>query len=706
MPNQSTFYFAWVSSAETGFSGAHMREDELIFSFELKHEEGQFAELELEIANPLVGLLTRGLLWAWFSWSDGSGVYPLFFGRLVGIPDDLFAEIIKIKLVARPLNYAAQRKAVADGLKVLPFYDPIFIDDTKLDDPDTALEGYSALWHIDRLTHAVSVSDIINGEDGGIVFGEHEAFYDSLKMKVAGAPLLVCSIDADVSWTQCDNTGVFEMKSVPNLGDVISVNGIPTAGNSDATAGGSRGGGVKFGPDTPANEQGKSKDQEETQTTYKWTYKNVSPGPHADGDLMEESGSITKPFYGGELTKQTKVVQNADKETGQGEEYSIEESYKATEETQPPTPQAPSDTQGGGGGGGGGGAGQPTTPKVVPRDNDINNSTKEVAVEVEQDRVEAVFVAMRADVQPVLVAVTEDQDDLIEAIKMSARDIVAAGVATQSDGAYFATERGQQSIEYLLMICRAHLLAGSRIVEVEWDCPFPKLVYSGMSCRKNAYIADARLPNGSAFGKIVNYQLTGDGDSGELVGNVVINCSVGNAGSPLFALSSDVIGPLAAGDVLQVGTPVYVEEGYVEYGYQHYTGRMVSAATNDFSYAPLAFEAVGIQLPVTVDQILLRHEYYDGYGTGTVQEALATGAQQLRDFVIPPIGSMITSPPSEALAYALLEQQVDANIANAISDTQSYVELEFAPTRDISASASFTVDISQLSVPAQIILGE
>src|SRR3954470_22867054 len=116
MANPSRFYFAWCGPNE-GFSGGHAREDELIFSFELKHEEGQFAELELEVVNPHVGLLAAGRpLWAWFSWSDGSGPRPLFYGRLIGIPDDLFADVIKIRLVARPINYASQRLALAEGL--------------------------------------------------------------------------------------------------------------------------------------------------------------------------------------------------------------------------------------------------------------------------------------------------------------------------------------------------------------------------------------------------------------------------------------------------------------------------------------------------------------------------------------------------------------------------------------------------------------
>ena len=68
------------------------------------------------------------------------------------------------------------------------------------------------------------------------------------------------------------------------------------------------------------------------------------------------------------------------------------------------------------------------------------------------------------------------------------------------------------------MVCRAHLLAGARVVEVEWECPFAKIVASGMSCRRNAIIDDPRLPGGVVLGKVVSYEMTGDGDDGEFLG--------------------------------------------------------------------------------------------------------------------------------------------------------------------------------------------
>ena len=197
------YYFAWVDSTETSFGPQHYRVDEAIFSATKDHGEGNIPTLTLEIANPRRGLLS-GKVWAWFSHDTGGtlGVVPLFFGRLVGIPTNIFAEVVTITLIAQPLDYLDQKQAVAETLKVRPNYDPIFLDAAHRDDPDAILEGYSALWHVDPVTHAVTVSDIINGEDGEIVFEESDAFYDSVSMSMGQAPLNGVNVDATVAWTQ------------------------------------------------------------------------------------------------------------------------------------------------------------------------------------------------------------------------------------------------------------------------------------------------------------------------------------------------------------------------------------------------------------------------------------------------------------------------------------------------------------------------
>lgn len=167
------FYFAWVSAGTAFDRTVHNVEDEQVFSLTVEQSEGDFASLEIEIRNPRVGLLTpTRKTWAWLSWDSGSAIKPLFLGRLVGIPTSINQEIVTLVFTARPIDYVAQKAALAQSLKVFPFYDPVWIATDKLSDPDTVLEAYSALWHIDRVTHEVTVSDILVGENTSVVTDE------------------------------------------------------------------------------------------------------------------------------------------------------------------------------------------------------------------------------------------------------------------------------------------------------------------------------------------------------------------------------------------------------------------------------------------------------------------------------------------------------------------------------------------------------
>lgn len=201
-----SFYFAWVNEDQTLFDPvAFARVDEHIIDLEIKQEEGQHAELNITIKNPRVGLLNPGRkLWAWLARIPivGGAPVPLFFGVVQGIPSDLFAETITLKLVARPSTYIEDKQKVAETLRVAPFYDPIFLDEKKRDDPDAILEGYSALYHVDRVSLATTVSDMLQGEDGVAVFTEDQVFYDSLKFQVGESPLGTVRVEAGVQWKQ------------------------------------------------------------------------------------------------------------------------------------------------------------------------------------------------------------------------------------------------------------------------------------------------------------------------------------------------------------------------------------------------------------------------------------------------------------------------------------------------------------------------
>jgi hypothetical protein len=118
------------------------------------------------VVNPRIGLLNSGRQqWGWLSWDDGTsnGLVPLFYGRLVGVPQDMQNEVVRLQFIGRPLDYEAQKEALAETLRVAPYWDQIWLSEDARLDPDTVLESRAALWHIDRITHDVTVSDILTG---------------------------------------------------------------------------------------------------------------------------------------------------------------------------------------------------------------------------------------------------------------------------------------------------------------------------------------------------------------------------------------------------------------------------------------------------------------------------------------------------------------------------------------------------------------
>lgn len=198
------FYFAYVDSDAVAFDPTvHNVMDEEIFDFEIKHDEGQVPSLHITIQNPRIGLLNPGRKqWAYLSYQREGSIVPIFFGVLVGIPTDFFGELITLQFNARSEDYIEAKQAAAETLKVAPFYDPVFLDLTHRDDADAILEGWSSLYHIDRVTLDVSASDILEGEDGTLTFDETQGIYDSVKMTIGECPLFTVQVQADVKWTQ------------------------------------------------------------------------------------------------------------------------------------------------------------------------------------------------------------------------------------------------------------------------------------------------------------------------------------------------------------------------------------------------------------------------------------------------------------------------------------------------------------------------
>lgn len=616
------FYFAWVDPSETTFGVEHHREDEKIYVFKLDHTEGNFAALSIDIRNPHMGLLSPGRkVWAWLAYDDGTTVTPLFFGRLVGIPTNILADSCTLLFTAKPGNYISQKQALAESLKVAPWYDPIWIDATLVDDPDTILEGYSAFWHIDRTTLELTISDIMVGEDGEIVFLEADSFYDSVAITPQSSPLSEVKVIASISWNQVAS-GIVDMLSPTfrseDLADLIS--NWPKDGDSlDSGWSVSSASAVDFWNIGATQTISQSDTYENTQET------------HLEGDTMSVSTSISQPNFNPAVpVRQVGTSFNAISgflDSDGDPPVNIPSSISTTTDNFPTY----------------------TVPTSLILKYDAN-----------RQRSETIRFTLRADVQAILSLPEElDHPQWQANVFFSLGNLVVwdqslyecalAGtsnfpppthsVGTVPDGggvqwtfiqidsfsdqntigpltgrnvdlvmpdgtvpivnpsrsSYFTTDRGQQSIQYLLARARATLLNRARAVQISFDCKMDKAIQ--LSCRKNARIFDPRIPGGNAVGKIIAYTIGLDGSNGQLAANLTIACPVGfaNALTPMIGsgeyISNDYV---EAAYQVQDGAQIDINEqiGYTRPGYGTIDDGIVFPLTKALALAPFG-EAIG-----------------------------------------------------------------------------------------------------------------
>lgn len=206
------WWFAWVDPG-TPWSTDLMRDDERVYHASINHREGEAPTMQCVIKNPRVGLLSVGRKrWAWMTRYNRLNGHPeaLFYGRLLAYPTNVQQERITLNFSAEPTDLLTQQRALVEPLKVRPNYDPVFTDISRRQDPKTVLEGYSALFHIGRTDQTVSISDIVVGEAGDLVFLESDAFYDSVETHLGRAPLKGVVVNANVAWQRI-GTGLIDM---------------------------------------------------------------------------------------------------------------------------------------------------------------------------------------------------------------------------------------------------------------------------------------------------------------------------------------------------------------------------------------------------------------------------------------------------------------------------------------------------------------
>jgi hypothetical protein len=695
------FYFAWVDSSETTYGPTHARYDENVFSFTITHREGECAQLALTIKNPKIGLLAAGRkVWGWLSFSDSgtAGAQPLFFGRLLGIPDMAgsatgFAELLTLTFVAKPIDFHAQRRTLAEALAVLPFYDKLFIDatlriesSTHTGDVDTALEARSARWHCSRGENGapltVSISDICVGEDGTEVFESSTvspAGVDptSVNLRIAGTPMTSVSVKASVGWTQQMPTG-----PAIKIGSwIIDTYTGASLLSSWPKPGSSLGGGWAAAHGTGAFDQFDVANL--TNSDYNFSWRNTAH-THRTGDPMSisihESDVVAKgPF----------ITQLLFENSNPGVIYASGFSIPAD---QPPQFAAwsdlPSPDQGG-------------DTINIPMHYDSTtavvlqsriNASLAVTYEQGRGRTEHANFTMTSDIQPVLTdpadfdtsSSANPPDETILELNGADVTIPIDGVAPLIDPSvqhYFATARGAQSIEYLLLRARASLLNGARLVNLTWSVSFGRAV--AFTCRKNATLIWQELPGGQASGKIIEYTISADGSSGKIGGTVTIAATVGHGSVSETTQYANV-----------AGTPDYVVAGYVVDGYQTTTGGQIAVTgaaggLADLAYAPVFVDSTQTSMPLTRDDILVSAHVHNDvtYQASLITETLVT--------VYSAIMFNITSQKAATSSASTL-------VDTALQGAQSTVDIVLRNVDNLKLEDANNVQVQPLMVPKTI----
>ena len=532
-------YFAWIDSSETTFTSAHMRWDEQVFSFKLSQDEGDPAQLTAVVRRPqnasggTIGLLGPGrAIWCWFAFDCGPDLIR-FRGRLVGIPTSIFEDLVTLEFVAKPIDVVTQKAALADSLRVLPFYDEVVIDPARRNDPDLVLEGYTAIWHYDRETHVITISDEITGEDGTVSFDgsspDANVLYDGLGLTLTSGPLSRVDVNAEYTWTQ---TG----QGIVNLtgwivghwpGSSMGVISSYTLTAADwPKVGSSLGSGWTVADGTYAYD------------LYDWTVKTttesnsltiVSPDGSTNKSTITATNSYVGPYAGNHAQFPAIVTRDEWNATygvdGDGLLYpsSVTRNFEAV------------------------GA-------VIPQQQ--IRATLWAAFKAQRPCTERVSFSLFANVQHILTDPADGealQVPDIRSVNLSEGD--SPPIGDPGRRSYIATARGNQSIQHLIALAKANLMKRARVVEIAFA---PKLSrMPEITLRKNAFLAEPRV--GTALGKIIGYSLALDGSNGRIDCQVKIGCAIGYGG------------------VVTVvdGTPTYCVIAYTDSAYQQFINRHV-----------------------------------------------------------------------------------------------------------------------------------
>lgn len=468
------FGFAFVE-AGTAWAPELYRFDARVRALDLAQTEGHFATLTIDIKNPRVGLLAPSReVWCWLSWRRANGeVVPMFNGRLIGAPANLHAELITLTFRAKPADYEAQRAALAEAMRVPPYWDEIWQQQQQATPgaaDDAVLEAYAMLWHVDRTALVLTASDVTAGEDGTLEVFASDHSYAAFSQGYGEAPKQRVTLSGTVKWPQTGEGDVDITAAAVEAFAAVGGSPYPPIVNSLTgdglfsdwpKPGGSIGAGWTWGPDTSIV---KADWLQEHATKIRYIDKSEAVETPFQNPFVDPVAVFFNPWK----TWQLAVLLS---------DYAIS--------------------------------------------LDAHYSTV-------RNRTEIVTMTLVADIQPLIVdseAVTTVSIDLTSALLDKPIDPGGAlPIGDLRRNTFFKTDRGQLAVQNLLLLGRAQLVTSARAVNVTFQTSW-ELAYV-LTCRWSVRLHDPRLPSGEATGKVIEYHLTAR--PGEVKATVTIGCTIGN----------------------------------------------------------------------------------------------------------------------------------------------------------------------------------
>lgn len=206
------YYVAFVDDLEQEAGPELMRNDLDVYALRITEQEGELAACELEIVNPgisaILGLKSQMIISRDGGWYDRPDV--LFRGTLIGIPTEITGDYVTLELLAKSGDTDARIDEIVDQVTVSrEAFDPIYYGD----EPTIVerLSAFAAHVHVDRRTLSVGLSDDLANDTTPMDVGHRKwmqqhllaesAVYD-LQMSLGEIPPSRIVQRVSVEWTQ------------------------------------------------------------------------------------------------------------------------------------------------------------------------------------------------------------------------------------------------------------------------------------------------------------------------------------------------------------------------------------------------------------------------------------------------------------------------------------------------------------------------